>query len=238
MTRPPIRRCACGCGFGVTAATLQYMPGHHPDADPAAPVCRCGCGKKTRRDRWQYHFGYTVPPKPRPAAKPKPDPPEIPKWFADAVNNGQMGQCWVWPNRVDAKGYGVTYWGRRNWRVHRLAWKLSRGLLSSEDWVLHRCDNPPCFNPDHLFLGDHDINMADMADKDRSTYGESHAHVKLTEDQVHEILRRAIRPSHKGARDGNYRQLAAEFGVHRVQISRICRGLNWRRVQPDVAARR
>lgn len=74
--------------------------------------------------------------------------------------------------------------------------------------------------------------MADMVEKDRSTYGELNASAKLTAEQIAEIRRRAIRPRCKGAHDGNYRQLASEFGVHRVQISRICRGLNWERVTP------
>jgi hypothetical protein len=131
--------------------------------------------------------------------------------------------CIEWDDRVNEKGYGLMKFEGKDWAAHRLAWKFAHGD-PGEQWVLHRCDNPPCVNTDHLFLGDHATNVADQFEKGRSTYGMRHGRAKLTPEQVEEIRRRYIPSSGAGRPDGNKDLLAQEFGVHPKYIYNLWRG--------------
>lgn len=146
--------------------------------------------------------------------------------------------CWEWPMSRTAAGYGqLTY--RRDGRTylayaHRAAYALAGNSIEGIE-VCHRCDNPGCFNPAHLFSGSHQQNMADMALKMRSNKGKrlpigdrhwsksrplrgsSNGHSKLTEKQVLEILESPMR---------NIR-LAEKYGVTDALISAIRKGKVW-----------
>lgn len=77
--------------------------------------------------------------------------------------------CWVWTRSRHIRGYGETCYKKRLTRVHRLAAQLWLGFKPAKGLcVLHRCDNPPCFNPDHLFVGSHSDNMKDAEAKGRN----------------------------------------------------------------------
>lgn len=76
--------------------------------------------------------------------------------------------------RADGKGYGTMCYRGKATRSHRLAWLLWKWPIPGDKWVLHRCDNPPCCNPDHLFLGTQTDNNKDMAAKGRYNYHRSH----------------------------------------------------------------
>ena len=107
------------------------------------------------------------------------------------------------------QGYGRRRYKGRMTLAHRVAWMESRGDIPDGLCVLHKCDNPPCINPDHLFLGTHNDNMYDMARKER------HGNCKLTREQVAEIRKRY-------AEGGiNQYQLADMYGVHQSKISDI-----------------
>lgn len=77
--------------------------------------------------------------------------------------------CWTWTRYCDDDGYGILCIGPARYRTHRVAWSLTQGPIPPEALVLHRCDNPPCCNPAHLFLGDHSRNQADTAAGRRRT---------------------------------------------------------------------
>jgi hypothetical protein len=87
--------------------------------------------------------------------------------------------------------------------------------------VLHRCDNPPCINPDHLFLGTHRDNMKDRDKKKRAVKGERHASAKLTAQQV-----RAIRLDQR-----EQEVIAAEYGISQTSVSAVKRRRLWRHVR-------
>jgi hypothetical protein len=79
--------------------------------------------------------------------------------------------CWQWTGAATPDGYGFLARAingeRHPLRAHRFSWELHRGPVPEGLWVLHRCDNPRCVNPDHLFLGDRTANMRDCAAKGR-----------------------------------------------------------------------
>ena len=76
--------------------------------------------------------------------------------------------CWLWVRKGDSRsGYGRFYSGDQYHVASRFAYQLANGAVPEGLWVLHRCDTPRCVNPEHLFLGTHDDNMADLRAKGR-----------------------------------------------------------------------
>ena len=129
-----------------------------------------------------------------------------------------VGACVLRRGRVGKHGYAeVEVSGGRRHRAHRVAFEKAWGPIPAGLYVCHSCDSRACVNPDHLWLGTHAENQADMVRKGRSTAGERNPAAKLTADAV-----LAIRS------DGRLlRELAAEYGVTMGMISRIRRGLKW-----------
>lgn len=83
--------------------------------------------------------------------------------------------CWPWSGHASAAGYGQIRWQRRMLKASRVSWMLAFGPIPDGLFVCHRCDNPPCVNPAHLFLGTHSENMADKIAKGRHARGEKHS---------------------------------------------------------------
>lgn len=77
-------------------------------------------------------------------------------------------ECWEWLGSKDKDGYG--YFGHKD-KAHRFSWKINNGVIPHKIHVLHKCDNPSCVRPQHLFLGTHEDNMKDMAKKGRAKWG-------------------------------------------------------------------
>jgi len=97
--------------------------------------------------------------------------------------------CWLWTGARTQKGYGqVTLKGRAGY-AHRYSYELHKGPIPEGMCVCHTCDNPPCVNPDHLWLGTYAENMADCVSKGRlhDVRGESHPRAKLTTGDVLDI---------------------------------------------------
>lgn len=117
---------------------------------------------------------------------------------------------------------------RKTWQAHRLAWTLLFGPIPEGLSVCHRCDNPPCVNPSHLWLGTALDNARDKVQKGRmrrgDSRGERNGHAKLTEDQVRVIRQRVKAGETQTA-------LAAEYGVHLITVSQLVRRLTWRHVE-------
>lgn len=124
--------------------------------------------------------------------------------------------CHEWQGYVARNGYGQIGLGRKVLYTHRAAWALAHSD-PGEAYVLHKCDNRRCVNPDHLFLGDHDSNMGDMVKKKRHAFGERNGLSILTTDQVREI---------KASKDRTT-DLAERYGVALSTISCIKSGVNW-----------
>ena len=130
----------------------------------------------------------------------------------------QAEGCWAWQGCKHPQGYGLirnmpAYIAPR--LAHRVSWELHFGPIPEGVLVLHRCDNPACSNPEHLFLGSHQDNSDDMVAKGRQAHaggrvkgdprlqGENHPRAKLTNAQRAAIL----------TAPGSAREIAKEFGV-------------------------
>lgn len=130
--------------------------------------------------------------------------------------------CWYWQGAGGA--YGKVRLDGRSVSAHRLAWQLKRGPIPAGLHVLHRCDNPRCVRPSHLFLGDHSDNMKDAARKGRvkppHKFGESHHKAKVTAREV-----RAIRAS-----AATISALANRYRLSRGAICHIRARRSWNHV--------
>ena len=93
--------------------------------------------------------------------------PKFPERFDDNVIPEPMSGCHLWIGCVNRYGYGKIRVNGRQIAASRAAWIAAKGAIPPGLWVLHRCDNPPCVNPDHLFLGDRTANTRDMIAKGR-----------------------------------------------------------------------
>jgi hypothetical protein len=86
-------------------------------------------------------------------------------------------ECWGWNGSTSTWGYGKISAGGRGGKLkdaHRVSWAIHNGPIPSGLWVLHTCDNPPCTNPRHLFLGTPLDNVRDMRAKGRGMSGDAH----------------------------------------------------------------
>ncbi len=88
--------------------------------------------------------------------------------------------CWGWTALRHRDGYGITSRTLGRIRAHRLSWQIHNGPIPRGMHVLHRCDNPPCVRPDHLFLGTHADNMADKIRKGRANAATGERHGSKT----------------------------------------------------------
>lgn len=75
--------------------------------------------------------------------------------------------CWLWTGSITTCGYGQINIKYKRYLAHRLSWNVHNGAIPKGFFVCHKCDNPPCVNPDHLFIGTHRDNMQDMLKKGR-----------------------------------------------------------------------
>jgi len=134
--------------------------------------------------------------------------------------------CWLWTAALNKNnGYGVIGLGGRGHAntkaAHRVSYKLHIGPIPEKLYVLHKCDNPPCVNPDHLFLGTQLDNMDDMIAKGRNCKGEAIGTAKLTEKDVLKI--RSL--------DCPQKEIADIFKIDQGQVSRIRTRKCWKHVK-------
>lgn len=147
----------------------------------------------------------------------------------DGPNHPTLGKCWVWVGCRDKLGYGYIggiHVPER--RVYRYSWQLHFGPIPDGLCVLHACDNPPCVNPSHLFLGTRTDNNLDRQRKGRhgDRKGQKNGRAKLTDGQVAEIRRRYV----PGCLKNSGAALAREFGVGTSTVWRVVHGKHWRHV--------
>lgn len=161
--------------------------------------------------------------------------------FKTKVDQRGTDECWAWTASTDEDGYGVVRFTVRGkdtpFRAHRISYFIATGIDPAENLVCHKCDNPPCCNPAHLFLGTHGDNARDRTGKRRGSIGsnhyfhlrpesvprgENHGMAKLTEAQVLEIRKEADQCSRY--------ELARRYGVNKRMIQFIIQRKSWRHI--------
>lgn len=143
--------------------------------------------------------------------------------------------CMEWPRGRHKRGYGKIWHDGERKKTHQLAYELTKGPIPEGHGVLHKCDNPPCFRPDHLFTGTQEDNVRDAVSKGRwSTHtlpasiprpkGERNANSVLTENLVREI--RALH----AATGMKFSPIGRKFGVSPTTIEAVVRRKTWKHV--------
>lgn len=122
-------------------------------------------------------------------------------------------QCWEWQGAKTPKGYGVLQDGVYTAYAHRMMWECLYGKIN-ELHVLHKCDNPCCINPEHLFLGTNTDNMWDKINKNRAGY-------KLKIEDIQAIRASELPP----------KELAAKYGVRINCIYNVLNRKTWKHVK-------
>lgn len=125
----------------------------------------------------------------------------------------KSGECHLWLAATWSKGYGQFTLNGKNHRAHRVSYQNYNDNVGDMQ-VLHKCDNPRCVNPEHLFLGTNSDNRKDSYDKGRGNFGSKNGMSSLTSEQVSEI---------KFA-TGTYKDIAFRYLVSPQTVGRIKRG--------------
>lgn len=188
--------CKCACGAIILAESSGLTRGNKKS-------CGCYRGEYARQRRKEITHTTSV---------------------KEAIYSRSIpidNDCWEWTGRKDKDGYGVVMLDGKNIRGHRLSYAYHNNI-KLEDMkglvVCHKCDNPSCVNPDHLFLGTVKDNAADARDKGRAFVGVLNGRAKLTKKDVLAILKD----------DRIHREIAKDYGVTRATISNVKRGSTWK----------
>lgn len=143
--------------------------------------------------------------------------------------------CWNCRDVNKTHGYGQVKINYKNWRAHRASWTAFKGPIPKGVLVLHKCDNRPCCNPKHLYLGNNSKNVQDMYERDRANpaQGSRHGLSKLTDKSVTEIFHLVSSLGFKQS------QVAKKYRVTASVISRIMNGKTWTHLNlvPDALPR-
>ncbi len=188
--------------------------------------CQCGCGQVTavaEYDDPRYghiagqHYRFRAGHWTKKHAREIPTTQEQRFW----ARVQKSSDCWTWASTKAPNGYGVLRYKGHTASAHRISWELANGPVPAGLYVCHRCDNPACVNPEHLFLGTPAENTEDARVKGRLAHGERISLAKLTDSQVRQI--RALYAS------GNctYVQLALQFGVTKGTIGKVINRNTW-----------
>ena len=138
------------------------------------------------------------------------------------IRIGKKDKCWEWQAGKTGQGYGEFWFWGQNRSAHRETWKYAHHQeIPAGFLVCHRCDNPACCNPWHLWLGTPKDNARDKVRKGRQPSGEDHPNACLTNAQAREIRE-------KWARGVSQRALAQEYGVSPGVVWRVVRGKSYR----------
>lgn len=188
MENIPTGYCQCGCGQKTQIAKYdnpwrnqraghprRFLPHHHKRLSPVIKeqfanrtgICACGCGLPTSIAKksnvktgivaglpMRYIYGHR-------------SKKTLTERFWSKVNKGSPEDCWEWTGARLPWGYGRMQKNGHLVGSHCVAYELAYGSVPKGYFVLHKCDNPPCCNPSHLFLGTNQDNMNDMISKGR-----------------------------------------------------------------------
>lgn len=190
--------------------------------------CQCGCGQKTpisnktssrdgtvKGQHVRYITGHQCRRSPE-------------ERFWEKIDKRGPDECWPWLAGSDQRGYGSFWDGEHFGKAHRYSYKLANGDFADELDCLHRCDNPPCCNPAHLFLGTAKDNVDDMVSKGRARgkvqYGVDNPKAKLAVEDVLHIRDLA-------AKGVSAREIARRYGMNDSSIGDVVNRVTWKHVK-------
>ena len=131
--------------------------------------------------------------------------------------------CVIWTKALDSHGYGQSWRHGKPYKAHRAAWEEHYNVvLSSDQFLLHKCDTPACINPDHLYIGNQKDNMQDRKNRNRwiPPKGEEVSWSKLTEAEIKLIKELP----------GLHKDIAKQFGISRSCVSLIKGNKRWKHI--------
>ena len=189
----------------------QFGPGKHKPNFSRAVYCSPGCAREDRKETLEKSW----------------------KKFWSFVDKGPHPKgCWLWTSYRNEKGYGLIHFvGKKNLRAHRLLYEHVNGPLDPDVFCLHKCDVRHCVNPDHMFLGSYEENMADCMAKGRHAWGEKSRRNKINLADAKAILAR--KPTKARLRNGLAAELAADFKISTGSVYAIWAGRTWTGLQVE-----
>lgn len=141
--------------------------------------------------------------------------------FWARVNQLSPGECWPWLGSCCNRGYGRFNFNSQRYFAHVLSFQLHHGGVPTGHVIRHRCDNPPCVNPNHLESGTQADNVRDTVMRGRTVRGEAHWHASLTDSDVQAI---------RSATGLLQTDLGMLYGIGQAAVSKIQLGKTWRHV--------
>jgi hypothetical protein len=150
--------------------------------------------------------------------------------YLEKVDRRGPDDCWEWTAARFDKGYGAFRLGDKQMKAHRFGYEAQVGPIPEGQYVLHRCDNPPCQNPAHWFLGTHKDNAVDRQSKGRGAIGERNGGRVVARYAAGTIreMRLAALAGEKQA------DIAARFGTDQAYVSQVVRGEAWAHTDLDL----
>lgn len=142
--------------------------------------------------------------------------------FFSKINKIENG-CWEWNGAKNEQGYGKLGIDYKVYSAHRVSYELHYKKIPNNVFVCHKCDNPSCCNPKHLFLGTHKQNMFDRNSKNRQLKGIQMPLAKLSEEDVIEIKNLLL----SGMKQ---KDIAQKYNIHSSIISEIKNNKTWKHI--------
>ena len=216
------------------ALQIFHSQGSHVDIANRFAVSSTLVGGIKLKQRWAHIHkrtkndqNRTKPSRSRITRMPESDMKTLQERFDEKYYAEPRDGCWLWEGSINNGGYAAIGVGKKMVHAHRVSWELHIGPIPEGEGyhgtcVCHHCDVRSCVRPDHLFLGDHQQNMADRDAKGRraDASGEAVGTAKLTDAKVLEIR----------ADSGTHREIAEKYGIDRSNVGYIKARKTWKHI--------